>query len=212
MIDEDNKEGNVSGARSEEADAAENKEANASANPECAENAEASDTASGGAAEETGGDSVADRELDAARAEAAKYKESYIRTLADFDNFRKRTIRDREDTVKQAAADVVKSILPAVDNFERALAQSPAGDSAAEFVKGVRLTYEGLLSALAQNGATPVESLGKPFDPNVHEAMGKMASQDIPADSIAVEIRKAWLLHGKLLRSAQVIVSTGPEA
>ena len=160
---------------------------------------------------ETAGDK-AEPELEKARSEALKYKDCYIRTLADFDNFRKRTQRDREDIFKRAAEDVIAAVLPSIDNFERALAQAPGDEAIAEFVKGVRLTYEGLLKALSQNGAEPFESKGKPFDPNFHEAMSRMPSKDIPADSVAFEIRKGWLLHGKLLRSAQVVVSTGPEA
>ena len=136
------------------------------------------------------------------------WKDRYARTMADFDNFRKRTARDREDLVKFAASDVLKDILPTVDNLARALdeAKDKADDP---FVAGVKLVYDGLIKALADHGATPLDSAGEPFDANFHEALAQLPSEDVEEGHVMSEVKRGWLLNGKLLRAAQVVVSAG---
>ena len=139
------------------------------------------------------------------------WKDRYARAMADFDNFRKRMARDREDLVKFAASDVLKDILPTVDNLARAL--SEAKDKADDpFVAGVKLVYDGLLKALADHGATPLDSVGEPFDANFHEALAQLPSDDVDEGLVMNEVKRGWMLHGKLLRAAQVIVSAGKKA
>ena len=136
------------------------------------------------------------------------WKDRYARAMADFDNFRKRTARDREDLVKFAASDVLKDILPTVDNLARALdeAKDKADDP---FVAGVKLVYDGLIKALADHGATPLDSAGEPFDANFHEALAQLPSEDVEEGHVMSEVKRGWLLNGKLLRAAQVVVSAG---
>ena len=131
--------------------------------------------------------------------------------MADFDNFRKRTARDRDDLVQFAAEGVVKDVLATVDNLARALdgAKERADDP---FVKGVRLVYDGLLKTLADHGATPLDSVGEPFDTNYHEAIAQMPSEDVAAGLVMDEVQRGWLLHGKPLRPAKVVVSKGKGA
>ena len=152
---------------------------------------------------------------DAPKAEKAEqppaepdWKDRYARAMADFDNFRKRTARDREDLVKFAASDVLKDILPTVDNLARALdeAKDKADDP---FVAGVRLVYDGLIKMLADHGATPLDTIGEPFDANFHEALAQLPSEDVEEGHVMNEMKRGWLLHGKLLRAAQVVVSSG---
>ena len=139
------------------------------------------------------------------------WKDRYARAMADFDNFRKRTARDREDLVKSAAADVIKEILPTVDNL--ALALEKAKDKADDpFVAGVKLVYDGLLKSLANQGATPLDSVGEPFDANFHEALAQLPSPEVEEGVIMNEVKRGWLLNGKLLRAAQVVVSSGKPA
>lgn len=138
--------------------------------------------------------------------EAAAWKDKYLRTLADFDNFRKRTARDREDLFKQAAADVIKDVVGTVDNLARALEGADAGNA---FVKGVKMVYDGLLQTLAGHGATPLDSIGEPLDPNFHQAIAKVPDAKVPEDHIVAEVKRGWMLNGKLLRAAQVVVSAG---
>ncbi len=139
------------------------------------------------------------------------WKDRYARAMADFDNFRKRTARDREDLVKSAAKDVIKDVLATVDNLARALegAKDRADDP---FVKGVQLVYDGLLKTLADHGATPLDSVGEPFDTNYHEALTSLPSEDVEEGVVMNEVQRGWLLHGKPLRPAKVVVSTGKGA
>ena len=136
------------------------------------------------------------------------WKDRYARAMADFDNFRKRTARDREDLVKFAASDVLKDMLPTVDNLARALEE--AKDKADDpFVAGVKLVYDGLVKALADHGATPLDSVGEPFDANFHEALAQLPSEEVEEGHVINEVKRGWMLHGKLLRAAQVVVSAG---
>ncbi len=139
------------------------------------------------------------------------WKDRFARLLAEFDNFRKRTEREREDLVKFAARDVVKDVLSTVDNLARAL--EGAKDKAEDpFVQGVKLVYDGLLKTLADHGATPLDSVGEPFDVNYHEALAQMPSPEVEEGVIMNEVTRGWLLNGKLLRAAKVVVSAGKGA
>ena len=135
------------------------------------------------------------------------WKEMYARTMADFDNFRKRQARDREELFKSAAKDVLKDVLPSVDDL--ALALDKAADKEDPFVKGVRLVYDKLVKMLADHGATPIDSLGEPLDTNFHEAIATLPSPEVPEGHVMNEVKRGWLLNGKVLRAAQVVVSSG---
>ena len=138
------------------------------------------------------------------------WKERYARTLADFDNYRKRMARDREELAQFAAKDILKDLLPTVDNL--ALALDKAENKEDPFVQGVKLAYDGFLKALADHGATPLDSVGEPFDTNFHEAIAQLPSPDVAEGVVMNEVKRGWLLHGKLLRPAQVVVSSGAPA
>lgn len=181
-------------------------EASAGTDPETETTAkEAAEAPSAEAAE---ADTPADSE---AKPEQLDWKDRYARAMADFDNFRKRMVRDREDLVKFAAKDVIKDVLATVDNLARALdgAKDRADDP---FVKGVQLVYDGLLKTLADHGATPLDSVGEPFDTNYHEALTSLPSEDVEEGVVMNEVQRGWLLHGKPLRPAKVVVSKGKGA
>lgn len=135
------------------------------------------------------------------------WKDLYARTLADFENFRKRTERDREDLAKFAAKEILKDLLATADNL--ALALEKAKDKDEPFVKGVQLVYDGFLKVLADHGATPLDSVGEPFDTAFHEALTQQPSDTVPEGHVMTEFKRGWLLNGKLLRAAQVVVSSG---
>ena len=135
------------------------------------------------------------------------WKDRYARTLADFDNYRKRVARDREELAQFAAKDILKDLLPTVDNLALALDKAENKDD--PFVQGVKLAYDGFLKALADHGATPIDSVGEPFDANYHEALAQLPSPDVAEGVVMNEVKRGWLLHGKLLRAAQVVVSSG---
>ena len=135
------------------------------------------------------------------------WKDQYARMLADFDNYRKRVARDREELAQFAAKDILKDLLPTVDNLALALEKAENKDD--PFVQGVKLAYDGFLKALADHGATPIDSVGEPFDANFHDALAQLPSPDVAEGVIMNEVKRGWLLHGKLLRAAQVVVSSG---
>ena len=139
------------------------------------------------------------------------WKSLYAITLADFDNYKKRAARDREDVYRYAESDILRDILPVVDNL--ALALEHAKDKENEFVKGVQLVYDGLLNALADHGAKPMADLvGKELDPNFHEAIATLPSETVEEGKISNVAKTGWTLNDKLLRAAQVVVSAGKPA
>ena len=136
------------------------------------------------------------------------WKTLYALTLADFDNYKKRAARDREDTYRYAEMDILKDVLPAVDNLSLALAN--AKDNAEDpFVKGVKLVYDTLLKSLKDHGAEPFDSVGKDLDTEKMEAIATLPSPDVPEGKVSIESKKGWMLKDKVLRVAQVVVSSG---
>ena len=136
------------------------------------------------------------------------WKALYALTLADFDNYKKRAARDREDTFRFAEMDILKDVLPAVDNLELAL--SNAKEKAEDpFVKGVQLVYDTLLKSLKDHGAEPFESVGKDLDTAKMEAIATLPSPDVPEGKVSIVSKKGWMLKDKVLRAAQVVVSSG---
>ena len=135
------------------------------------------------------------------------WKDMYARLLADFDNFKKRTARDREDSYRFAEADILGDVLPSVDNL--ALALEKAEDKENAFVKGVSLVYDTLLKALKDHGAEPFDSIGKELDTAKMEAIATLPSEEFDEGKVSNEVKKGWMLKDKVLRAAQVVVSSG---
>ncbi len=138
------------------------------------------------------------------------WKDLYARLLADFDNFKKRTARDREDTYRYAEADILKDILPTVDNLALAL-EKAEGDKKKDdpFVKGVKLVLESLTKTLKEHGAEPFDSVGNPLDTERMEAIAHLPSPTVEEGKVSNEAKRGWMLKGKVLRVAQVVVSSG---
>ena len=186
------------------------KKAEAEKKPQAQENAAAAgETAAKQDSEEPKAGSQPDKAAEPKPASAEPdWKTLYAITLADFDNYKKRAARDREDVYRYAESDILKDILPSVDNL--ALALEHAKDKDDEFVKGVRLVYDGLLKALADHGAKPMPDLiGKELDPNFHEAIATLPNEEIEEGKISNVVKTGWTLNDKLLRAAQVVVSAG---
>jgi len=136
--------------------------------------------------------------------ELAAEHDRLLRTAADLDNFRKRVARERDDAARHAAGPVVKDLLPAVDNLERALAAAPPSDPLAD---GVRMVLRQVEEALARHGVEPRSAMGTPFDPALHEALATVPSPGAAPGSVVAEHGRAWLHHGRLLRPAMVAVA-----
>ena len=147
-------------------------------------------------------------ELEKLKTDVQEAHNSYLRTLADFDNFRK---RQREETARQAnlaREDIIVKLLPILDNFQRALQAAEAQHSYESLVEGVSLTLRQLSEMLVKEGIEPIEAIGQEFNPEFHEAMMSVESEDYPSNTVVEEIEKGYTLDGKVLRPARVTVST----
>ncbi|MGC7846203.1 nucleotide exchange factor GrpE [Desulforudis sp. 1088] len=136
---------------------------------------------------------------------AEEYYERMLRLQADFDNYRRRTRKEKEEWFRQAVEDTVKSLLPVLDNFSRAL-EAP-GEDVQSLRKGVEMIKRQLEDALVQMGLEPIDSLGKEFDPAEHEAVEQDFGSGEPENTVVAELRKGYKLKGKVIRPAMVKVS-----
>lgn len=144
------------------------------------------------------------KERDDLLAEKAELNDRLLRRQAEFDNFRRRTERERSEFVQYAATELISDLLPVVDDFERAL-KSPCADDV--YSKGVALIYQRLSEALKRQGLEPVEAAGKPFDPHQHQAVDRAHSDEVPDQTVLEEYQRGYNFRGKLLRPAMVKVA-----
>lgn len=146
-------------------------------------------------------------ERDRLLAEKAELKDRLLRAMADFDNFRRRADRDRSEFVQFAAMEVVRDLLPIVDDFQRAMKVETADK---EYAKGIELIYQRLFETLKKAGLEPMEASGKPFDPNLHQAVDRQQSEELPDQTVLEEYQSGYNFKGKLLRPAMVKVAVRP--
>lgn len=132
------------------------------------------------------------------------------RLAADFENFRRRQAQERDELVKFAASRVFENLLPVVDNFERALVSSRSATDAQQVLAGVELIYRQMQDFLQKSGVAPMEAVGQPFDPNLHEAIAQLETSEHPDQTILAEIQKGYNFNGKVLRYAMVQVASNP--
>lgn len=146
-------------------------------------------------------------ERDRLAAEKAEVEDRLRRAWAEFENARRRAERDRSEFVQYAAADVVRSLLPALDDFDRALKTETADK---EYAKGIELIYTRLYDTLKRLGLEPFETEGQMFDPNIHEAVQREQTEDAEDQAILGELQRGYNFKGKLLRPAWVKVAVRP--
>lgn len=132
------------------------------------------------------------------------------RLAADFENFRRRQAQEREELIKFAASRVFENLLPVVDNFERALISSKKATDVQQVLTGVELIYRQMQDFLTKSGVAPMEAVGTPFDPNLHEAIAQLETTTAPDQTVLAEIQKGYYLSGKVLRHAMVQVASNP--
>ena len=141
----------------------------------------------------------------------SKYKEMqdrYLRLNAEFDNYKKRMMRENSDRLKYFNMELIKELLPSVDNLERAI--SHAGDENSDLenmIEGLQMVYKGMQEAFGKFGVSEIESIGKEFDPNCHQAVGMIESQEVPENHVAEECLKGYYLHDRIIRPTMVRVS-----
>ena len=143
-------------------------------------------------------------ERDGLKKERDELKELVVRRQAEFDNFRKRTEKERSEYVQYAGAEIVKEVLPILDDFDRALKNSGAS---AEYAKGVEMIYGRLYDALKKSGLEPIDAEGKMFDPYLHQAVERVESKDAADGTILSEFQRGYNFKGKLLRPSMVKVA-----
>ena len=158
------------------------------------------------AAEEAAADPPANAPQAQAEPGVAEWRDRYLRTLADFDNYRKRADREKQDFFKYALAGALRDLLPVLDNFERAVEHAEEGD---EFHRGVALIYKQLFDVLTKHGVRVIDEANVRFDPNVHEAVVREENASVPSHTVVQILQKGYFLHDRLLRPAMVKVAVG---
>ncbi len=148
--------------------------------------------------------------LDAAELEATEQAGKALRTLAEFDNYRRRILRDLSQAEDRGAAEVLGELLGVVDNFDRALEH--AGDDAPDsFLEGMRLVARGLHDLLDRRGVARIEAIGTPFDPEFHEALTSLPSDEAEPNTVLQEVQTGWRFGDRVLRPTKVVVSRAAE-
>ncbi|OQW96304.1 MAG: nucleotide exchange factor GrpE [Verrucomicrobia bacterium A1] len=137
-------------------------------------------------------------------------KDQLLRLRADFDNFRKRTQRERGELAQRVVENLMLDLLPIVDHFELGLQTAQAQQADPALLDGFKVVYDQLMAVLKNAGLTPFDSVGQPFDPNRHEAVSQLPSEEHAADLIMAQTRRGYLLGDRLLRAERVVVSSGP--
>lgn len=140
----------------------------------------------------------------------AKIEESenrYLRLRADFDNFRRRVQIDRESSEKYRAQSIITNLLPAIDNFERAMQMTPENEQATQLMQGMEMVYRSILEALKQEGAVQIESVGKEFDPQYHQAIMQAEDENFGSNIVVEEFQKGYVLNDRVIRPSMVKVN-----
>jgi molecular chaperone GrpE len=148
---------------------------------------------------------TADR--DKLAAEKADLYDRLLRKQAEFDNFRKRVERERSDFLQFAGMDLARELLPVLDDFERALKVACADQN---YSKGIELIYQRLSDILKKMGVEPIEAAGRKFDPNLHEAVVRVPTDEVEDETVLEELQRGYNFKGKLLRPAMVRVAVRP--
>ncbi len=151
-------------------------------------------------------------ELAAAAAQSAEYYDRLLRMTADFENFKKRAARERDEVRKAATESMIGKLLPVLDNFDMAIGATKAPNANLETIKaGVSMIHSQLKGVFTDSGLEEVDALNKPFDPSLHEAVSQQETTTVPEGTVVQQLRKGYRLRDRLLRPASVIVARAPE-
>ncbi len=142
--------------------------------------------------------------------ELAAEKDRFLRLQAEMQNLRNRLSRELADERRYAPLHVLRDLLPVVDNIDRAIEAAEQQGEAASLLEGFKLVRQQLVSILEQHKCQPIDALGQPFDPQIHEAILKQPSDEYPADHVSLVTQQGYQLHDRVVRPSQVIVSAGP--
>jgi len=149
-------------------------------------------------------------ELEAARTQASEHLATLTRTAADFANYRRRTGEERESAAANAAEDLLRALLPIIDDLDRASGQLPPELAGVSWVEGILMIDRKLRLLLESQGVRAIEAQGQPFDPREHEALGTVPTSESPDGTVVIEAQRGYRLGGKVLRPAMVMIATTP--
>lgn len=148
-------------------------------------------------------------EYEAYKAESEAQHDQMLRTIAEFDNSRKRAEREKEESLKYALESFIKELIPTIDSIERAIQATKESQDFAALAEGVEMIYKGILSTLEKRDVTPIEAVNEPFDPTQHEAVMHVESEDVPENRVIEEWQKGYMLNNRVIRPSMVSVSKG---
>ena len=140
-------------------------------------------------------------------ADLAELNQRFLRTAADFENYKRRTAQEKEDLLKYSNAKLMAELLPVLDNFQLALKSPAESVEAQNVVKGVEMIYRQMLQTLEAAGMAKIEAVGQPFDPNLHEAIMQVDDDTVPEDTVVEELRAGYMLKERVIRPSMVKVS-----
>ena len=140
-------------------------------------------------------------------ADLAELNQRFLRTAADFENYKLRTAQEKEDLLKYSNAKLMTELLPVLDNFQLALRSPAESTEAQNVVKGVEMIYRQMLQTLEQAGMKKIEAVGQPFNPNMHEAIMQVEDDTVPEDTVVEELRAGYMLKERVIRPSMVKVS-----
>src|SRR6266851_1416056 len=158
---------------------------------------------------------VTPEQLEELKERAAKANENWerlLRTTADFENFKKRVTREKQEAIRYANEGLLQKLVPVLDNFDMALsaAQTEQTEAAQSLQAGINMIYQQMKSALVEAGLEEVDAAGKTFDPNLHEAVSQAETTEVPEGQVVQQLRKGYKLRERLLRPATVVVAKAP--
>ena len=156
---------------------------------------------------EVTGEELLQKQLDEANEKVASLEDKYLRQVAEFDNYRKRTIKEKAELIKNGGERAIESILPVLDDFERAIQNMSKDESAADMLTGVELIYNKFIGILKQNGLQKIETEGKDFDTDYHEAIAMIPAPDDSLKGKVLDcVQTGYILNDKVIRHAKVAV------
>lgn len=146
-------------------------------------------------------------QLTAVLAEKDENYQKYVRSLADFDTYRRRSMKERDDERRFAPLGLVQDLLPNLDNLRRAVDAAKTASSVEDLTKGVEMVLKQIDETLGKHGTSPITSVGQPFDPNRHEAVAQVPSSEHPSMTVLQEFERGYVMHDRVIRPSKVLVS-----
>jgi molecular chaperone GrpE len=144
------------------------------------------------------------------QADLDRFRDLAMRSQADFENYKKRCAREKDEAIKYANRDLLERLVPIVDNFELGLEAARGENEKSPIYSGMNLVLKQLNDFLAENGVHPIEAIGQKFDPNLHEAIAHEPSDEFPEETVMRQSRRGYCFKDRLLRPSSVVVSSGP--